>query len=310
MEPTLVILNPWAGKGSAGARRPALEAALQAAGLAYTLVTSHARGGATELAWQGVERGAAQIIAVGGDGTINEVVNGIKGAEQASGRRVPLGIVAIGTGSDFVKTLEAAEASDLASAIQRIAAGTTRTIDLGRVQVGDQPPRFFVNGLGMGLDAQIAVEAEQIKNLKGIAVYFLAIIRALAKYKAGQMTIQYDDQRIKRRLLFASVANGRYQGGGFYLTPAAQLDDGQLDFCFVDNLRLDEIMRYLPRVLEGTHVTMKQATLGSARRLTVESSSPIPVATDGEVLATDARMVQVEVVPAALDVLTNARETR
>ena len=303
MHPCLIILNPWAGKGVAGTRRPALEAALSAAQIDYTLVATHARGGATELAWQGVERGAELIVAVGGDGTLNEVVNGIKGAEAACGRRVPLGIVPIGTGSDFVKTLEHDESNDLAGAIRRISERTVQTVDLGRVTVVNQQPRYFLNGLGMGLDAQIAVEAAQITQVKGMAVYFLAIFRALSKYKAGQMNITYDGQRLKRRLLFASVANGRYQGGGFYLTPSALLDDGELDFCFVDKLRLDEIVRHLPKVLEGTHTQLKQVTMGRVRTLTVESSLPIPVATDGEVLATDAREVQVDVAPAALDIL-------
>src|SRR3712207_416919 len=103
MEKLLVILNPWAGRGTAGRRRPELEATLRNAGVEHHVVTTHARGGATELAWQGIEQGFERIIAVGGDGTINEVVNGIKGAEAGLGRRARLGIIPLGTGSDFIK---------------------------------------------------------------------------------------------------------------------------------------------------------------------------------------------------------------
>lgn len=299
----LIILNPWAGKGTAGARRPALEAALQEAKIDYRLVTTHARGGATELAWQGIEAGVGTIVAVGGDGTINEIVNGMKGAEAETGVRVRLGIIPIGTGSDFVKVLDGVEAGDIVGGVQRLRAGQTRTVDLGKVTVADRESRYFINGLGMGLDAQIAVEAMQITQLKGIAVYFLAIVRALAKYKAHPMNVQYDGQQVRRRLLFASAANGRYQGGGFYLTPDAQIDDGMLDLCLVNNLRLDEIIRHLPKVLEGTHTKLKQVTMGRAAQIHVSCGAPIPVATDGEVIATDAQEVMVEVAPGALEVV-------
>jgi YegS/Rv2252/BmrU family lipid kinase len=304
MTPTLIILNPWAGRGTAGSRRAELEHAFAAAGLRYELVTTHARGGATELAWQGIERGFEQIVAVGGDGTINEVVNGIKGAEAAGAARVPLGIVPLGTGSDFIKSLDGVAPNDLHGAVQRIARRRRRTVDLGRVQVADREARYFVNALGMGLDAQVAAEALKITQLKGIAVYFLAIIRALAHYRADPMTVHYEDRRLHRRLLFASVANGRCQGGGFWMTPEARIDDGELDLCIVNKLRLDQIIRYLPKLMDGAHTTLRQVTMGRARSVRVESSSPIPVATDGEVIATDARSVAVEVVPGGLEVLT------
>lgn len=303
MESSLIILNPWAGRGTAGQRRPALEEALRAANADFSLVTTHARGGATELAWQGVEQGFERIIAVGGDGTINEVVNGIKGAEASIGKRARLGIVPLGTGSDFVKSLDDIDASDIPGAVRRITSSKSRPVDLGHVRVGDGEGRYFVNALSMGLDAQVAAESLKITKLKGLAVYMMAIVRALANYKAHSMLVQYDDRRVHRRLLFASIANGRCQGGGFWLTPDARIDDGLLDLCLVDNLRLDEIIRYIPKVMEGTHTSLKQVTMGRARTVKLECSAPVPVATDGEVIATDAREVTVETFPNALEVL-------
>jgi YegS/Rv2252/BmrU family lipid kinase len=303
MDRTLVILNPWAGRGGAGLRRGELEAALTQAGISFELLTTHARGGATELAWQGIERGCGQVVAVGGDGTINEVVNGIKGAEASLGRRARLGIIPLGTGSDFVKSLDGIEANDIAGGVRRIAAGNTRPVDLGRVQVDDGDERLFINAVGMGLDAQVAAESLKLTRLKGMAVYLVAIIRALANYRARPMTVEYDDQRLHRRLLFASVANGRCQGAGFWLTPSALVDDGMLDLCMVDKMRLDQIIRYIPRLMDGTHTTLKQVTIGRARRIRVDCSAPVPVATDGEVVATAARGITIETLPAALDVL-------
>src|SRR6476619_4823299 len=154
MDKVLVILNPWAGRGTAGRRRPELEQALRETGADFAIVTTHAVGGAIELAWQGVERGYGRIVAVGGDGTINEVVNGIKGAEASLGQRARLGVIPLGTGSDFVKVLDGVEPNDLAGGAARLAADRPRSVDLGRVQVGDDEPRFFINALGMGFDAQ------------------------------------------------------------------------------------------------------------------------------------------------------------
>lgn len=299
----LVILNPWAGRGMAGQRRADVEAALAAADVSYSLVTTHARGGAIELAWQGIELGCTTVVAIGGDGTLNEVINGIKGAEASTGRRVPLGIIPLGTGSDFIKSVDGVEANDIAGAVRRIAGGQTRPVDLGLVQIPDQEPRYVVNGLGMGLDAQIALESMKLTRLKGLAVYLVAVIRALANYKAHIMTVEHDGQRLQRRLLLITVANGRCQGGGFYVTPDARIDDGLLDYCMIDNMRLDEIIRHLPKVMEGTHTNLKQATLGRAKTVRVQSNAPIPVATDGEVIATDARMIEVQTQPGALDIL-------
>jgi YegS/Rv2252/BmrU family lipid kinase len=303
MDKSLIILNPWAGRGAAGQRRGDLEAALTQAGVPFDLVTTHARGGATELAWQAIERGYDPIVAVGGDGTINEIVNGIKGAETSLGRRARLGIIPLGTGSDFIKTLDGVDANDIAGGVRRIASGVLHTVDIGRVQVADGDTRYFINAVGMGLDAQVAAESLKLTRLKGMAVYLVAIIRALANYRAHPMTVEYDGQRLHRRLLFASIANGRCQGAGFWLTPSALIDDGLLDLCLVDNMRLDQIIRHIPRLMEGTHTSLKQVTMGRARNIRVTCSAPLPVATDGEVISIAARDIIVETLPAALEVL-------
>ncbi len=303
---TCIILNPWAGRGTAGLRRPELEAALRAAEVDFDLVETHARSGATELTYQAMDRGYDCVAAVGGDGTINEVVNGLLGGRERFGREAALGIVPLGTGSDFVKVLTGVEPNDLAGAARRLAAGRTRPVDVGLISV-ESPAgverRYFINGLGMGIDAQVAVESLKLTGLKGFAVYLMAIIRAMASYKAHMMTVRFDDYEVRRRLLFASVASGRSQGGGFLMTPSALIDDGILDLCIVDKLRLDQIIRYLPRLMEGTHTTLRVVTMGRARHIEVTCQNGIPVATDGEVVATAATRVCVDVVPGAVQLV-------
>jgi YegS/Rv2252/BmrU family lipid kinase len=303
MDKTLIILNPWAGRGAAGERRRDIEWAMARAGMPYDLWTTHARGGAIELAWQGAERGYPRVVAVGGDGTINEVVNGIKGAEASGCIRPKLGVMPFGTGSDFVKILDGVQPNDVTGGVQRLLEGRTRLIDLGRVRIGENDPRFFINALGIGFDAHVAAESLKLTRLRGLAVYLVAILRGLMTYRALPMTVEFGERRIHRRLLFASIANGRCQAGGFWLTPDAQVDDGLFDLCLVDNLRLDQFIRHLPKVMEGAHTQLKVVTMGRAAKVSIHSSAPMPVATDGEVLATDARQVWAEVIPGALEVL-------
>jgi diacylglycerol kinase (ATP) len=298
MPKTCIILNPWSGRGNGKQQRPALEAALRKYEVDYTIVETHARGGGIELAYQALDRGYEQIVAAGGDGTINEVVNGLMGSRAQGGRVAQLGIIPVGTGSDFVKVLDGVQANDLEGAARRLAAGKTRFVDVGLAN-----ERYFLNAIGMGLDAQVAYETTKLPNIKGVAVYLVGIIRALANYKSYPMTIRYDDHELKRRMLFTSVANGRCQGGAFWLTPQAEIDDGVLDLCMVEKMRLPSIIRHIPTLMEGKHTSLKWVTMGQARRITIDSNGPMPFATDGEVIATDVSHVEIEIIPKALELI-------
>jgi diacylglycerol kinase (ATP) len=298
MPKTCIILNPWSGRGNGKQQRPALEAALRKYEVDYTIVETHARGGGIELAYQALDRGYEQIVAAGGDGTINEVVNGLMGSRAQGGRVAQLGIIPVGTGSDFVKVLDGVQANDLEGAARRLAAGKTRLVDVGLAN-----ERYFLNAIGMGLDAQVAYETTKLPNIKGVAVYLVGIIRALANYKSYPMTIRYDDHELKRRMLFTSVANGRCQGGAFWLTPQAEIDDGVLDLCMVEKMRLPSIIRHIPTLMEGKHTSLKWVTMGQARRITIDSNGPMPFATDGEVIATDVSHVEIEIIPKALELI-------
>jgi diacylglycerol kinase family enzyme len=172
------------------------------------------------------------------------------------------------------------------------------------VEAGSQElQRYFINGLGMGIDAQVAVESLKLVGLKGFAVYLVAIIRALASYKPSTMTVRFGNHEFRKRMLMASVANGRCQGGGFWITPEALLDDRLLDLCLVEQMRLDQIIFNLPKLMEGSHMSLRQVTMGRAEQIEVIANAPMPVATDGEVVATDARRVVVEVLPAAIELI-------
>ena len=303
---TCVILNPAAGRGAAGRARDELEQALRRAGVDYTLFTTHARGGAVELAAQASEQGFACVAAAGGDGTVNEVVNGILAARQAGTGDAALGLLPLGTGCDFAKMFPGFDTGGLPSMAYRLAAGRMTSVDLGAISVesgGLELRRVFINGLGAGIDAQVAVEVQNLPGLTGLAAYIVASLRALATYKPALMSVRYDGKELHKRLFFATVASGRWQGGGFLLTPAAKLDDELLDLCIVPKLRLDEVIRYYPRLFDGSHVALRQIITATVQQVEIASPAPFPVATDGEVLTTSARRVCVEVLPRAMRVV-------
>lgn len=304
MTQRLVIVNPWAGRGVAGQQCQRVERLLQAAGLTYDIVLTRVPGHATVLALQAVEHGYDQVVAVGGDGTLNEVVNGIM---HSRGSRVALGIVPIGTGCDFVKSLDSFVHQGIEHAIHTLAHAQRRTIDIGSVTITDttgaQSRHVVLNGLGMGIDACVGAQASRLKYLKGKTAYLVAVVYALALYKAYPMHVRFDTRELQRPFLVASVANGRCQGGGFWLTPAALLDDGMLDLCLIDTLRYDQIVRHFASLLNGTHTRLPFVTMGCAANVAVECAAPVLVAADGEVIATSATHIEITTQPQALDII-------
>lgn len=288
-----IIFNPHAGRGRAARLEPRLRAALQHADLPFELVHTGGPGDAWRLAQAAATRGGyTAIVAAGGDGTMNEVANGMRDAG------LPLGLIPLGTGNDLVKMF-GLRANQPEQAVARLRQATPRAIDLG-VANG----RVFLNGLGCGFDAQIAVETLRPTRLRGFAVYLVALLRALRHYRAPWMRVCVDDRElVAGRLLLASVGNGRCQGGGFWLTPQAQIDDGRLDVCTCAHMRIDEILRHVPRVLRGTHDRLRQVRMTHAQRVVIESAASVAVHLDGEILGTALRSVSIEIQPRALLVL-------
>lgn len=306
MDKLAVILNPWAGRGLAGRQRAKLERALQAAALPFHLLTTDRAGGATALATEALAHGYRPIAVVGGDGTLNEVASAILHHQAQCGEQVPLGIVPVGTGSDFIKSLPGFAPNDIPAAVARLAGGRTWPIDAGRICVStgsQQHSHYFINNLALGIDAHVAAETQQLTRLKGLAAYLVGALRALARYQPQPVTLRFGTTELVQSFLLATVANGRCQGGGFWLTPDAQLDDGQFDLCLVAPLRPTAIIRYLPLAMRGKHTTLPRVHMATASQVDIAYTRPALVVTDGEVIATVAQRVQVELLPQTLAVI-------
>lgn len=296
MDPVLVIFNTHAGRGRAHRFQMRIEAALQTAGVAYDLTTSQSRGHAIDLARQGRLSGREVVIAAGGDGTVNEVVNGL--AQASGGGAVGiLGILPIGSGNDFAENMGIP--LDLYQAALRVKRGHTRRVDLGIVN-----GRYFDNNVGIGFEALVNIESHKMTRFKGMATYLAAVFKSLVEYPFPVVSIEKDDGGLRdKRMLMVSVGNNRRIGGGFLITPDAIPDDGLLDVCIVDAIPRLEILRLLPKAMKGNHRGEPAVTLTRTRRLVIESEGPLPVHADGEILWDDVRRLQITIEPQRLEVI-------
>lgn len=290
-----IILNPYSGRWKGQRSMPAVEAALKEAGVDFDLVCTAGPDDAIELARGAALEGYSPVVAAGGDGTIGEVVNGLV---QAAGDQVagPLAIIPLGSANDFIQTL--GTPADLKGACQLLRTGQVRTIDVGRVN-----ERYFINDVGVGFEPQVTLESRKIKRLRGQLIYLVAVLRAVRDPIQAHMTIEWDDgQRVSKPILMVSVANGRCTGG-FWLTPHAELDDGELDFIFADALSRLQILRFLPEVMRRTHLDKDPVTYGRTRHIVITSDDPLPVVADGEIMTTEAHRLEIEVLPGRMQVL-------
>jgi YegS/Rv2252/BmrU family lipid kinase len=306
MRERCVLLNPHAGRGTALKKLHVLVPLLHEARLPFDLVFTPEDGGAVTLAAELLERGYREIIVAGGDGTLHEVVQSVVRSRIDGASDVTLGIVALGTGNDFVKSLYGVRREPLEQTVQRLAAGNTRMIDAGLLDITTSSAQwscFFLNDVGLGIYAQVALETLRVTRLRGWSVYTVAVLRALAAYKAAPLHIHFKDQALLRPLLLACITNGCYQGAGFCLAPDALLDDGLLDVCTIDAVPLWKILRHLPGAMRGTHTQEPQVTIGQSTHATIASDSPFLVASDGEIMTREARRIEVRVLPQALRVL-------
>ncbi|HEX6370161.1 MAG TPA: diacylglycerol kinase family protein [Longimicrobium sp.] len=291
-----VILNPAAGRGAAARVRGIVERGLAQAGADFTVVETARRGHAAELAEAAARDGWPAVAAVGGDGTVHEVVNGLMRAADG-GPSVPLGIVGVGSGNDFARL--AGVPDDAVWAVRRMTEAEPRAVDVGRV--GDE---WFSNGVGIGLDARVAIEVDRRRRFRGMAMYLHALAGVLRAFRPPHMTVELDGERVADGpMTLVTIGNGGRHGGGFWICPDARIDDGVLDVCTCDGLGTLGILGFLPRVMRGTHTGAACVHMHLARRVRVTSPDPLPVHADGEIIADDARELNIEIHPGRLRVL-------
>lgn len=294
-----VILNPRAGRGRALRVWQQVESIFQEAGVPFVVRRTAGPCHAIELAAEAVREGWEAVVAVGGDGTVNEVANGLLLAREEHGAEPtrPLGVLPAGSGNDFVKLLDLPRHKPRELA-RRLLRGQTRLVDVGRAN-----ERYFTNGVGWGLDGYVAFEAQQVRRLRGLAVYVWALLKSLRQYRNAPMCIEVDGQVHEMTVTLAVVANGACYGGGFWICPHARLDDGWLDVCVGEAMTPARILQIVPRVMRGTHVGQPDVYFFKGRVINLVSEIPLPAQADGELLGTHLTQLRVEIFHKALRVL-------
>ena len=300
MGPIKVILNPAAGRGYGARVEPRVREWLSVEGVDFDIVRTEGPWHAVELAQGAAEAGFETVVGAGGDGTTNELINGLMLASE-DGATPRLGIIPAGSGRDFASGIGLP--LDPEEACRRVARDQIRTIDLGRVTVSGQKPRYFGNVVGVGFDGAVLIETLKMKRLRGLPLYLSAVLKTiLLSFEALPMTIKYDEQEMELPAMLASVANGPREGGGFLIAPDAELDDGLLDLCIAREVSRLTMLRLLPHFLQGTHTKLDPIAMARAKDITISSPEGLVAHIDGEVLCTDAEQIRCEILPGALEV--------
>ena len=291
-----VIVNPHAGRRHVGEEIPELERTLNGRGLAYRLLRTQGPGDATRFARQALEDGGRFVVAVGGDGTVNEVVNGMLDDDGTPRREgAVLGVVAAGSGSDFVRTFGLP--GDASRAGVHLTGDNTYPLDVGRVRYttedGTQTSRYFVNVAEAGLGGAVAARAERMSPRLGQAKYFLGFWLTLPRFKMANVRIQADRKTYEGPAFLVVVGNAQYYGGGMKVSPRSYPGDGVLDVLVFKGPKSDAFTM-IPRIYRGEHVPHDHVEeLRVREELVVEADRPLPIEADGEVLGTTSATFEV-----------------
>lgn len=275
---------------------------LRARGVKVDVRETPGPGAAAELALDAARAGADAIVALGGDGTVHEVADGIWRSGERAADRPALGVVPAGTGNDFAKLLGVE--GDVAGALDVIADGSAREWDAGiaRWEGGEE---LFVNAIGTGIDVEVVRQLDRLPRMPGVASYLIALLRALRGYRAVELELTVDGEVEERSVMIIAIANGRCIGGGFHVCPEARPDDGVLDTCIVNEVGLLGIGAIMPRLLRGRHGSHPAVSLGRAREVRVRATGEESLffQLDGELREPPgARELAVTIAPAALRV--------
>jgi len=276
-----LIVNLTAGGGKPHKHLNTVSKYLKENGLNFKMRTTSHQGEAVELAQKAADNGAELIVSVGGDGTVNEIVNGI----MKSKNDPPLGIIPLGWANDFIKSTNIP--SDIIEACKILIKGKTKKIDIGLIN----NQIYFANICGVGFDAEVARLANQMKskhpNLRILSAFvyvFATVKKLLSPFGYHNVKIKFDGQEINSKILCIAISNGKFYGGRFKITPEAILDDGLLEVCLIEEMGRFKYLRFIPKVFIGTHASVKGIYFYRAKEIVIQSSKPILAQVSGEVI--------------------------
>jgi len=304
-----VILNPYAGRWLGLAKKELIEISLREAGIDFELELTEKAGHATELAAAAVEGGYSPIIAAGGDGSINEVINGmVSCAKNQDVISLPsLGVIPLGTANDLVVNL--GMPTDISSAAKVIATGKTRTIDLGKVIFGNEKIcRYFGNNSAIGMEPTVTlIQEEELIRMRGVVRYLVATLMAISRNPHWNLHLEWEGGWYEGSATLVTVGNNPLTGGLFYMTPHADPNDGLLTFVYGYLPTRSKILSVLPKTMKsgkGSYVEHPAIHEIHTAWLKIHTDTPTPLHTDGVIQSKAVTDVEYRVVPNKLSILT------
>lgn len=306
----LIILNPNAGGKLAKKEWPVIEQELLSENFQFEMVETKHRLDAIQLVMSNIEQGFRKIIAIGGDGTLHEVVNGIMQQQTVSPNEILLALISVGTGNDWIKTHLIS--SDYKEAIQQIKLGKTINQDVGQVTFKNEAKitekRYFVNSVGIGFDARVVkyIQPNKLRGQSKKSDYMKGLIRSLFAHKNVQSLIQLDNLKIETMIYNLTVGVCRFKGGGFKLLPNAIPNDGLLDVTLACKITKRKLIVSLPKLFGGKVDKIKYFDFYQVQDLNLDISSPICIEADGEFLGH--YPLQVSIIPNQLCLISAYKE--
>jgi diacylglycerol kinase (ATP) len=296
-----LIVNPAAGAGRTAKKWPYIKQLLKSMGLHFEHDITEAPGHAIELAKSAVSKGYKLVVSVGGDGTINEIVNGL----YATGvmKDVELGIIGTGTGSDYIRTIGVSRYYQ--ESCHHLLNPTKKSVDLGIVESinnGQPVKRIFANFAGLGFDAEVVKATnKKFKSLGGKPAYLMGLLSTFATYKNHQIHLTLDGQKEDRKICTIVMSNGKYGGGSMLIAPKADPSDGLFDVLIIGDISKPDLLWSLPRIYNGTHLTHPKVTLKKAKEVAIYTDKKMSIQADGELLGEGS--ARFSVLPSVLNIL-------
>jgi diacylglycerol kinase (ATP) len=287
----VVVANPVSGRGKGRKLIPQVAALLTSLGLEHVIQESKDSLDGIRLAREASDQGAEVVAALGGDGQVGVVANGILEAGRASA----LAVIPAGTGNDFARAL-GLDRKDPLGAVRLLASAETKPIDAVQLTT-PQRTCFFVNIGSAGFDSEVNAYANSLHWLKGTASYVVGVLVMLRRFTAGQFRVRVDDEEQRVAGMLVVVGNAVSYGGGMKVTPTALLDDGLLDICVLGEVSKFEFLKTFPKVFTGTHVSHPAVQMLRGRHVEVSAEREMQVFADGDHVGT---------LPATFDLLPGA----
>lgn len=291
-----MILNPAAGRGAARRVESAVARAFRAQGWAVDVVRTQGPGHAQELAAQAVGQGARHVVAVGGDGTVHEVANGLLRSDSDTA----LGVVPVGSGNDFAK-LVGVYGHDPLRAVARLVTARSRRFDAGRVSGSGE---WFVNSVGFGFGPAVVKKRNRMQHLRGFLSYLLPVVQTFFRFEPVVFDVAAPGFRERGYMMMIEVCNGTTAGGSYRFAPDADPSDGKLDVCLIRRVSLPRFLLAIPRVIRGTHLKMREVAIIKTAKIVIRSpEQPLVLHMDGELREPGVNECTVELERGRLNVL-------